>query len=265
MTGVETDTTLANGPVEEAAREGRGDQRADRRRTGGFTKDGHVIGITAKCGDVLLDPLECGDLIEEAVVAGGVVTRLFGEIRMRKKSENTEAVIHANDQHTFFGEVAAVLTRFGGRACSETTTVDPDHHGQLGLRGFRGHPEIEIEAVFTGAGVVENHVIVDTTLHTAWAVVDGFANPRPGCRRLRRLPAQWTDGRRGVGDALEGSHFAVGANDTFEDAIGGTLLDVGHLLGVDSMAGKQQSERKGPFPRMEIHFLPSSRGESRSA
>jgi len=87
-----------------------------------------------------------------------------------------------------------------------------------------GHPEIEIQAVFAWPHVVEDHVRVDSPLHAARAVIDGFPDARPGRSGLRRAPAQGPHRRRGKGNALERAPLVVRAHHAFHHAVCGPRL-----------------------------------------
>ncbi len=88
-----------------------------------------------------------------------------------------------------------------------------------------GRPDVEGEAVFAGAGVVEDHVGVAGGLDAVGAEVCGGADALPACGGLRRLPAEIADGRRGEGDALEGADLIVVGERAFDDALVGFYLE----------------------------------------
>ena len=75
--------------------------------------------------------------------------------------------------------------------------------------GVGGRPDVEGEAVFAGAGVVEDHVGIAAGLDAVGAEVFGGADALPLCGGLRRLPAEIADGRRGEGNAFEGADLMV--------------------------------------------------------
>ncbi len=89
-----------------------------------------LAGVATEGGDVALDPREGGGLVEEAVVAGGVVGRLGGELGMGEEAEDAEAVVHGDDDDVAMGEELAVLAVLGGAAADEAAAVDPDHDGE---------------------------------------------------------------------------------------------------------------------------------------
>ena len=54
-----------------------------------------LCGSPPKRGDIAKDPVQRGDLIKQAVVAGSVVFGFPGQLGMREKAEDAEAVIGA--------------------------------------------------------------------------------------------------------------------------------------------------------------------------
>ena len=123
------------------------------------------------------------------------------------------------------GEELAVLTALGGAAAGEAAAVDPDHDGEGAGFGVGGGPDVEGEAVFAGAGVVEDHVGIAGGLDAVGAEVFGGADAFPLGGGLRRLPAEIADGWGGEGDALEGSDFILVGESAFDYAVGGFYLE----------------------------------------
>ena len=66
---------------------------------------------------------------------------------------------------------------------------------------------------------MKNHVGVDGALHTARAVFGGGPNALPVCGRLRLLPTQRSQGRRGIWNSFEGTNLVIRADNTFEDTV----------------------------------------------
>src|SRR5215470_8605828 len=85
---------------------------------------------------------------------------------MDEEAEDVQAVIHGDDNDTFMGEVFAVLPSFGSATSGEAASVNPDHHGQFRILLLCRCPDVEGEAIFTLAGIVEDHVAVKRWLHT---------------------------------------------------------------------------------------------------
>jgi hypothetical protein len=137
--------------------------------------------------------------------------RLGGEFGEGEEAEDAEAVVHGDDDYVAGGEELTVLTVLGGAAAGEAAAVDPDHDGEGAGFCVGGGPDVKGEAVFAGAGVVEDHVGITGRLDAVGAEVFGGADAFPLRGGLRRLPAEIAYGRGGEGDALEGANLlAVG-------------------------------------------------------
>src|SRR5205814_2285872 len=80
---------------------------------GGFARDRDLAGIATEGPDVPPHPAQCGDQVEHAVIAGGVVRRFRGELRMGEEAEGVEAVIDRDDDDAPGGEIGAVVARLG--------------------------------------------------------------------------------------------------------------------------------------------------------
>ena len=197
--------------MEESFGDGRSHLLADGEGTGAFAEDGDIAGIATELRDVALDPLESRGLVHQAVVAGGIVAIFFREFGMREEAEDTEAVIHRDDDNAFLGEVGTVLPRLGSGASDETSAINPDHHGEFvfSFAEFRGRPDIQVETVFAYTRIAEDHVVENPALHAARAEFGGLADAFPLGGRHRWLPAEVADGRFGEGDAEECGDRAV--------------------------------------------------------
>src|ERR1700749_4352944 len=94
---------------------------------------------------------------------------LLAELGRREKSELAQAVSKADQDHAFFREIGAIVLMQRSGADREAAAVDPDHYGKFIVRGFRGRPHVEIEAVFIHRHCVEaesrHHY---RNLHAAW-------------------------------------------------------------------------------------------------
>src|SRR5450631_3649387 len=86
----------------------------------------------------------------------------------------------------------------------------PEHDRKLAA-GFRrgGRIDVEIQAVFAGSGVLEDHVVKDASLSAMRAVVCRVAGGLPLHGRCRRLPSQISDGWRGVGQSKKRIYFSI--------------------------------------------------------
>ena len=146
---------------------------------------------------------------DQSVVSGGVLGRLVGELVSGEKTEDVDAVVHRNDQHTALGEIFTVGARLGAAAVDEAAAENPYHDRQLRNIFSGRRPDIDGKAVFTRAGVEELY-FEKAGLKAARTVFRRVANFFPGSGRLRRLPAKRSYGRSGERNAEEDVHFAVG-------------------------------------------------------
>ena len=186
----------------------------------------------------LLHPLEGGVLIHEAVVARGVMRRFGGELALDEEAEDSEAVVHGDYDDVTLSEELAVLSRLGRAARDIAAAVDPDHHGKAGLLRLRGSPHVQCEAVFTGAGIAEYHVIVYGRLHAARAELGRVADALPFSRGLRWLPAELADGRSGVGDSFKGSDLSIEGGRALDFAFSGFDLE-----GIGGVCGEREEHK----------------------
>src|SRR5208337_4024770 len=142
-----------------------------------------------------------------------MVVRLLGKIRVGEESKHTQTVIETNHHHSLFCQVLTVLARFGSRAGGKTSAIDPHHDRQMRLRRCRWRPYVQVQTVFAGPAVAENHVRENPALHAARPKVSRPAGAGPTRNRLGRFPAQSTDGRRREGNAFEIVDLRIGAHD----------------------------------------------------
>src|SRR6516162_3147000 len=136
---------------------------------------------------------------------------------MRQESEYTQPVIDGDNDHASdTGKPARVeIVAFPGR---EITAVNPDHHGtptQIGAPLCGGvaylglpvtsvirHVHIQEQTIFGAAGYAD-----DAGCLRAMAAEFGrIEDPGPTHVRLRRLPAQISDRRSGIGNAKKLVH-----------------------------------------------------------
>src|ERR1700719_4624214 len=129
---------------------------------------------------------------------------------MRQKSEYTQAIIDRDDDHTSYtGKPARVeIVAFPGR---EITAMDPDHDGTptqigatLGLTAaclpvivVSRHIHVQEQAIFGAAGYADDA----SSLRAMAAEFRRTEDPGPTRVRLRRLPAQISHRRSGIGNA----------------------------------------------------------------
>jgi hypothetical protein len=94
--------------VEQALRQRRRHQDADRVRAGGFAEDDDIVGVAAERGDIVANPAQGGYPIENAVHAGGMFLASAGELWMLQKAEHAEPIVQRDDHNTRLGETTAV-------------------------------------------------------------------------------------------------------------------------------------------------------------
>ncbi len=161
---------------------------------------------------------------------------------MGEEAEDAQAVVHGDDDDAAMREELAILAILGGASGVEAATVDPDHNGEagrflLGL-GVEGRPDVEGEAVFRWARIVEDHVGIAAGLDAVRAEVAGEEDFLPLADRHRRAPAKFVDGRLRVGNAFVGDDFLVGSEDSKK--LAGLDLDgadFGWFLSLDNGCG----------------------------
>jgi hypothetical protein len=117
--------TLCDGATEQPLGTGYGKQHPDADSSGGFAKDGNVVGITAESSDIFLHPLEGGDLIEQTEV-GGPVTEI-------EEAIGSDPVVDGYTDDAIAGKAAAVIPgRRTRRVKFKCSAGNPDHHRALG-------------------------------------------------------------------------------------------------------------------------------------
>ena len=147
-----------------------------------------------------------GDLVEQAVVAGRTRRRFLRQFGVREEPEHPEAVVDRDEDDALLRERLAVVARLGPAASLEAATVDPDHHGCLG--GLGGGVDVDRQAVLAELGELD--VVEDARLDARRTGLGRVAHAVPRLHRLRRLPAQLADRRRGIRHADEHVDRAIG-------------------------------------------------------
>ena len=127
---------------------------------------------------------------------------------MGEEAERAHAVVERHQDDVLAGPVLTVELRLGAPAFAEAAAEDPHGHGQLlvHLPGGLG-PDIQVKAVLAVGrlvavaplGGVATRVMNGLEGRVAELVADLHA--LPGHDGLRRAPAVFADGRRGVRDA----------------------------------------------------------------
>ena len=179
-------------PLEQAARQRRGEVDHDRAAAGRLSEDRHRLRIAAEGRDIALDPLQRGALVHVAIVAVQLLRRLGEQRRMREEAEPAHPVVHADDDDTLRRERVGRIKR--GLTVHERAAVNPHHHRQRAGRGGRT-PDIERQAVLRLRYIVR--------LHALRAELGGVAHALPVLCRLRRSPAQVPTGGAAYGMPLK--------------------------------------------------------------
>ena len=189
----EAAAALADGGVEEAARERGRHQLVDAPRAGRLAEDGHARRVAAERRDVPLHPAEGGDLVEEAVVARRPVPGLGAQQRVGEIAERSQAVVDGDQHHAPLGQPRAVVGDVGAVADRQPAAVDPDEHRGAVVRPRR-RPDVQVEAVLVhavDARVVERaHRGGQRVLHARRRRLGRVAHALPGRRRLGGTPPQ---------------------------------------------------------------------------
>jgi hypothetical protein len=167
--------------------------------TGRLAEDRDVARITAELGDVALDPAKRRLLVQEAVVAGGVVGRLFGQCPVGQESEPSKPVVDRDDDAALLNQprrVVVVALAGGQRAA-----VDPEHDRQV-LRvplpvAAIGRIDVQVQAVLVRRRPADRGSLLRAVVRE----VSGVERSVPARVRPRRAPAQVADRRRRVRDA----------------------------------------------------------------
>src|SRR5579862_3549999 len=110
------------------------------------------------------------------------------------ESENTQAIVRADQHHSMPRQTFTVEYGFRGRAREVSASMDPQHHR---LRGFRWPfrcPAIDEETVFAYSLA---------SLHAPRAKVRGCANACPRFHWHRFAPTQIAHGRCGKRNPFE--------------------------------------------------------------
>src|SRR5277367_915711 len=98
-TAIKSSATLPDRLRKKPSRERRSHLRTHRERARRLTKDRHVLRITTERSNVLLHPLQRRRLIHQTVVPRSMMHRLCRQLRMNKKSEDTQPIVHRHNNH----------------------------------------------------------------------------------------------------------------------------------------------------------------------
>ena len=173
---------------------------------GRLTHDVDAVRVSAESCDVVLDPLDGGHLIQETVVATACIGRFGREVRVGEEAEDTFAVVGGDADNAFLGDGGTVVAGLTAGAGHQAAAVEVDEHRQAVGCGFGRGPYIEVQAVFAAAGAAEVHVAEYIGLHGVVAELLGGAYACPFLNGLGSLPAEFSHGCLGEGNAQELLH-----------------------------------------------------------
>ena len=126
--------TLRDRPLDQTFRQRGNAQLAHGDRPGGLAEDRHLVGIAAKCGDVLLDPCQRRDHIEQAVISGNVLRRLRAQPRMREKAEGSQTISDAYQHNSLLGQLLSAISWKGSSPDNKSAAINP-HQNRDFCRG----------------------------------------------------------------------------------------------------------------------------------
>ena len=132
--------------MEQPFRQRRGQQRQHAAGASGLTKQGHVMRIAPKRGDILPHPFKRGNLIKQSKI---MHYPLFFPLQrgMGEKAEMAETVVNRDHNHAARGQRFAVIRWQATGTNRKPAPVQPDHHRKRS-RAVDGGPDIQIETVF---------------------------------------------------------------------------------------------------------------------
>ena len=231
-TAAQTAAALDDRFRNEALGQRRSHQALDTTSTGALAHDGQVVRIAAESRDVVVNPLDRRQLVINALVSGAAVAILFGQGRMGEEAQQAEAVIDGHEDDAALCPGFPIESRIIAAAAGVCATVDPQGDRKFSRRladRFGRRPDIQEEAVFTGRRQrldLELFIVEGTGLtaaldrRSAEGVRHLDAFPRDD--GLRGFPAEITDGRSRIRDALEDHDIRI----LGQDALQQTALDL---------------------------------------
>ena len=216
-------------------------QDGNRAAAGALTEDGHVTGVAAESGDVLVHPPERHGLVEQAVAGAA------GHRREVHEAVHVQAVVdvHHDDVALLLDEVGSAVRDLRARADNVCPAVDPDHHRfLLGLVVGVG-PDVQVHAIR-----------IAERAESAFSVVLGLEDPIARVNVLRRLETAFAHGRLRVGDAQpRRDSVLLGADEGAVHALHGMgLVVVSRDLAVQALV-RLVNEQILEFPFHSIPFI----------
>ena len=118
---------LGDGPTEQSARGGAGEQRKHRRGAGRLAERGHSIGVAPEGGDVLLDPAQCRHLVSQCEI----VVEPVAKVAEFETAEHADPVGDVDHHHVSVrGQPRPVVELELACPVYECATGNPHHHRQ---------------------------------------------------------------------------------------------------------------------------------------
>ena len=196
-----------------------------------------------------MNPLDRRQLVINALVTGAAVAILLGQGRMGEETEQSQTIVDRHEDDAALCPGFTVKGRIIAATAGISATMDPqgDWKFRRWLADRLGRcPDIQKETVFTRRcqGLDLKLFIVERT--GLAAALDGrsaegirhlYAFPRDD--GLRGFPAEITDGRSRIRDALEDHDFRILRQDTLQQTA--FNLDRVNRLGVACNQAKQQT------------------------
>ena len=129
-----------------------------RRTPGRFPEDEHLVGVSTKALDELLDPFQGGKLISQSLIASPLLamgSSILKEILGGQIAKYVDAVVDGDDNRGLSGVVGhgghfgGVVLRPGGGSDDKATSIEPDHHGVPSRvdRGFVRQGKVEMTSL----------------------------------------------------------------------------------------------------------------------
>jgi hypothetical protein len=140
------------------------------------------------------------NLIEKTVIAGTMMVGLSGKFGMRQESERSYPVVNGDDYEATCREILAVMNGDVAPSYAEPSPMDKDDHRKTSTRRDARSPNVQIEAVFTHAILIQElhgprKVFLKRHLHTAWTEGIGRAHSLPRFHGNGWFPAEVADWR----------------------------------------------------------------------
>ena len=133
--------------------------------------------------------------------------RFASERGMREEPKRSKSIVQRDDHSAFFRERRAIVSFLAPETRPETAAVDPDQYRSSRRAPVqRIRPDVEIKTIFRNTGGERIDVVVRLVLNAVVTQLASVANTRPMRGRLRRTPAQLTDGRRSVRNSAKDHH-----------------------------------------------------------